>query len=496
MAQRSLRSSRARCSAAAASSCGTAAGRGGAATGVTRSAASRSLASCSGAQRFGRSGLRSGFVGLTLCLASGLGCAGHSELTRGARTALDAGRADDALALLNKRLDVETEEQLPASLSGDAALFLLDRAMVQQQRRQFELSSRDLEAADKAVELLDFSRQGADALAQYLFSDDSGPYRAPLYEKGMINAANMLNYLERRDLSGARVEARRFAIVRSSAGDISHGPPMALGSYLAGFVFEQSGRVNEALRYYDEALQARELLTFEPSIARLSRRGSYRSPRLSSLQERHPEAPEAEGGALLLVVNYGRVPAKVAKRVPIGLALTYAADAISPRNIARAQRLAAQGLVTWVNYPSLDEAPGTIALPLAELDGVGVPLGLAVDTEAEARRAWESVRGATIGSAVTRLLSRLAVGQAAKKAAGDGLLGALLSLGTQAGLTAADTPDTRSWATLPARTALARLQLAPGEHSVSLTWGGLTRRVHFEMPAEGWMVVGLTVLRR
>ena len=45
------------------------------------------------------------------------------------------------------------------------------------------------------------------------------------------------------------------------------------------------------------------------------------------------------------------------------------------------------------------------------------------------------------------------VGETTRQAAGGGVLGALLSLGTQATMTATDTPDTRSWSTLPARIA-------------------------------------------
>ena len=66
------------------------------------------------------------------------------------------------------------------------------------------------------------------------------------------------------------------------------------------------------------------------------------------------------------------------------------------------------------------------------------------------------------------MVTRVAVGQAAKAPANDDLAGVLLSLGTQAALTAADTPDTRSWSTLPGRIAFARVQLPPGEHTVEV----------------------------
>ena len=78
----------------------------------------------------------------------------------------------------------------------------------------------------------------------------------------MINTLNMLNYLEQRDLNGARVEARRLAVMQKYYRDTlnqPNNPVLGLGSLLAGFTFEKSGETDEALRYYDEALAARKI---------------------------------------------------------------------------------------------------------------------------------------------------------------------------------------------------------------------------------------------
>src|SRR5262245_33194280 len=94
------------------------------------------------------------------------GCAGHAEQTHGARTALDAGRPRAALAALNERLDVDSEKEVPPKIKGDNVLFVLDRAVVLQQLNQFPYSSRDLELADKQIELLDFSRGTLDDIGK------------------------------------------------------------------------------------------------------------------------------------------------------------------------------------------------------------------------------------------------------------------------------------------------------------------------------------------
>ena len=478
--------------------------------------------------------------------AVALGCSGHSAKTLEARQALDAGRPQRALALYNEALDVEDAQELPEDLEGDAALLLLDRSMVLQQLRDYELSSRDLRTADKQVEMLDFSRSAVDDIGKYIFSDDTGAYRAPPYEKLMVNTMNMVNYLAKGDLSGARIEARRLAVMQKYLRD--HDDPavamVAPGSYFAGFVFEKSGRADEALRYYDEALQHGTFPSLAEPVRRLSARSSYSTPRLRKLLEQFParpsrssepgspkspsqdrgeptataapppgasedEAPAAVAAQppaaqppaaqppaeLLVVLNYGRVPAKVAQRVPIGLALTYASGVLGAGDAARANRLAAQGLVTWVNYPELEKRQRPLRRPSFSIDGRWQRLEGALAVDEEARKAFEEHRGAIVASAITRMISRVVAGEATRAAAGrDSLIGVLLSLGTQAALTAADTPDTRSWATLPARVAIGRVTLPPGEHRIVLRAQNTHRRTQVNLKPGGWAVLVLTVL--
>ena len=444
---------------------------------------------------------------LAVCAFSALAaCAGHSDRTREIRSALDTMQPKRALALVNEELEVDRAEDVPEESSGDNALLILDRAMILQQLDSLKLSSRDLELADKQIEILDLSRNAVDDLGKYLFSDESGPYRAPAYEKLMINSMNMLNYLVRRDLNGARIEARRLTVMQKFIYE--HEDPalsmMAPGSYLAGFTFEKSGRPQEALRYYDEALKFGAYRSLVEPVRRLAAQASYRSPRIRKLlgdadplRSGKPEAadePVSQDGDLLVVVNFGRVPAKVAKRIPIGLALTYASGFISPTDHGRANALAAQGLVTWVNYPELGRARGQYDQPEFALGSRWMPLEGVLAVDAEAKRAWEDARGAVVASAITRMIARIVAGEAARRATGGGLTGLLVSLGTQATLTAVDTPDTRSWATLPARIAFGRLRVPAGTHLVTLGARGVRKQQRLAISPGGWAVLHLTVL--
>lgn len=466
-------------------------------------------------------------------LLAQVGCAGHSARTLEARNALDAGQPEKALQLYNEELEVDSEKDLPEDTGGDAALLLLDRAVILQQLELHELSARDLQIADKQVEMLDFSRSTADEIGKYLFSDDTGPYKAPPYEKLMVNTINMVNYLVRGDLNGARIEARRFAVMQKYLKD-NESPAAALlgaGSYLAGFTFELSGEPQVAMRYYDEALQYGKFRTLEDAIVRLSSRASYRTPRITEVLGRNslkgsptgnstvgaggvtpgaiapgPAASEVSAssppaaksddthGEVLVVISYGRVPAKKAERVPIGLALTYASGALSPNDHAQANALAAQGLVTWVNYPSLGKPRGKYSTASYSINRAAQPLD-AVPIDEHAIEAWNAQKGAVIASAITRMITRVIAGKAAQKAGGDGVLGLILSLTTQATLTATDTPDTRSWATLPARIALGRLRVPAGTHTVELRVSGEILRKTVVVKPRGFTAVNLTVLR-
>jgi hypothetical protein len=180
--------------------------------------------------------------------------------------------------------------------------------------------------------------------------------------------------------------------------------------------------------------------------------------------------------------------------VPIGLALTIASAYLSPANVSKANYLAAQGLVTWVNYPTLGKPRGQYGTPQFFLDERALPLEGMLAVDVEAKRAWKEAEGAIVASAITRMITRIVAGETTRQVAGGGVVGALLSLGTQATMTAVDTPDTRSWSTLPARIAFGRVRVPPGRRVIRLQAQGVEKRQVIDIPKGGWAVVPLTVL--
>jgi len=428
-----------------------------------------------------------------------VGCGGHEARTLKMRTALDAGNAKAALEAVNEELDVKSSKDLPKDIKGDNAILVLDRASIQQGLIDFPLSKQDFEAADKSIDMLDLARNAGDSIGEYVFSGSSGRYQAPPYEKLMINTLNMLNYLETKDLNGARIEARRLSVMQKYYRDTlekGDNPVLGLGSLLAGFTYEKSGEVDEALRYYDEALAFTGFQTIGESVRRLAPQGSYRSPRIAAVLKGEAKPGGDDTGEVLFVVGYGRVAHKISNRIPIGLALTYFSGAISPNDRVAANKIAAQGLVTWVNFPSLAPGRGKWDIPSCRLDDEYVQLEEAVDVDTQVREEWKKIEGKIIVSAITRLIARFAVGQGIQAAAGkDSVIGLVASLGAQATLTALDTPDTRSWETLPARIAVARVRLPAGRHRVVIDARGWARTQEIAVEKGSWQVISLMALR-
>lgn len=431
------------------------------------------------------------------------GCATHSEITLPVRQALDAGNPHAAIALLDEQMEVKAPTDLPAEMDSEHSLFVLDRGSIQQSIARFGDSKRDLEAADKAIDMLDLAHDAKDSIGTYIFSGSAGKYQAPPYEKLMINTLDMVNYLELQDLNGARIEARRLAVMQKYFSDDlkeDDNPVLGLGGFLAGLTFEESDQPDEALRWYDQTLQFAGFHSLRDPVRLLLTKGQYRSPRLKDVESAGPppSAPEDEGqGEIVFVVGYGRVPHKIPHRIPIGLALTWFSGALAPNDVSAANKLAAQGLVTWVNYPTLGPEQGTYAVPAAMIDGKYVQLEEAVNVTEQVRGEWKKIEGKIIVSAITRMISRFAAGSIVGAVAGqkNGILGELLNLGTQVTLTALDKPDTRSWETLPARVAIARVRVPAGSHTIHLDARGVRRDLTVQVDKGGWSLVSLMALR-
>ncbi len=434
------------------------------------------------------------------------GCGGYADTSQAFRSALTTGRVNPALERVNEALGVDRADQLPSQPTGDTPLLLLERATILQALGNSKLSARDFQAADKTLEVLDLANDTAGDIGKYLFSDDATAYKAPPHEKLLLNTVNLLNYLVMGDASGAKIEARRFTINRKWLQDDNEGRGMlALGSFLAGFAFEVAGEPGPAMRHYGDAQDAGAFPGVLDSARRLAARSGESDKRLKLGEVGDAPKGDDEKAELLVVVQTGMAPYKRPERLPIGAAVVAASHPrrgarLSSKQRRRANVFAAKGILKWVNYPSLKRVRGTNrGVVRIGVDGQQLDARVALNVGDSVIAQHEAIKGTLIAASITRLLTRAVAGEATqaatKSAGGSGIAGLLLGLAVEGALTAADTPDTRSWVTLPSRFHIARARIPAGNHTVAVRYRGRVRTAQVALKPGGWAVLNFSDLR-
>ncbi len=446
---------------------------------------------------------------LIVLAVTATGCAGYAGEVAEMRTALQHGNKPLALEKINDALDVKEPDEYPKKLKGDNALLLLERAMIKQGLGDIESSAEDFKVADKHLELLDLKNDTMGNIGKFIFSDDATVYKAPAYEKLLVNTFNLLNYLALGDIEGARVEARRLRVMQEylAGEDSEQHALLGLGSYLAGFAFEMSGQREQSLSFYAEALDDGSYPSLAEPLARLRACGDFKDERIDRFLQGKPAAtcqgtPKGKG-TLLIVSGCGLVPHKVPKRIPIGAAMVLAGALLTDGQILQAKGLAARGLLTWINFPHLERTPHRFSSTRTLVNGAEIPTEPGMDITNKVLAAWESINGKLMAAAIVRLITRLAAGLATEKAvseaSGSAVGGLLAGLAVQGTLTAMDTPDTRSWVTLPSSVFFARAEVSAGTHVVSVVFQGkggtVTEKRTVTVKEGGFIVVPVSSMR-
>jgi len=417
------------------------------------------------------------------------GCATYTDQISAAHLAVDGGDFVGGIEELNAVLGVGGDEELPDNWSADRPLAVLERGMLQQVLGNYELSARDISAAEEELEWLDLDPDTLGSIGEYIYSDSAGVYKAPPTERLSLNALNMLNYLSVGDLPGASVEARRFTVAREYLESIDQESHGAFGSYLAGFVFEQLGQIDRALRYYEEALDAGDLAAIRGPVLRLSGRGSYRGEKLRGYLERVEEPSsgevearatgEKENGDILLVIGLGRAPYKIPERVPVGAAVGIAGVYVGA-DPDILEYTATKVLV----YPEMVGRENLMDGASVKLNGRDMPVELLTDLGAEVAREYETIKPQIISSAIARVIARAAIAEGARAAGRQDSkgLGVVAALAVEAAMVALDRPDTRSWTFMPDRIYVSRLSAPPGTHDLQIgLWGRYPQRQIIEL---------------
>lgn len=409
------------------------------------------------------------------------GCAGYVDQTSRLRSDLSAGSAQAALASVNAQLGIEKLTDDPNPDVKNRMLLILERATLLQALESNQQSAASFQSVDDQLEVNDLTQDTLGNIAEFLYSGDSKVYKAAPFEKLLLNSLNMLNYMVMGKSNGAKIEARRFDINRNFLADKSRQDPSihAFGSYLAGLAFEQAGEPNKAMRFYGDAYQTAATPELIATVRALHQRSGATDPRLSKVLN-GAKPPTSTSGELVVVIQEGLIPRRVAERIPLGAAVTrVTADPhyrynMSQKERAQANRIAVKGLVTWVNFPSLKVSRERVPIVSVSVSGQSHQPALSLNLKSVAVDYFKRSQGKIIAAAITRTISRAIAGMATEaltNRSGGGPLAFLLGVMVQGTLTAADTPDTRGWVTLPARIHHLRIPLPEGAHSVRVRVG-------------------------
>jgi hypothetical protein len=333
----------------------------------------------------------------------------------------------------------------------------------------------------------------------------------------LLSTLNMLNYLSLGNLEDARVEARRLDITEHTLADENKENDKALlgiGDYLSGFTFEMSGRYEQALQKYAEASQNNNYLSLNKLIPQLASCTSYRDELIDSIIAANPQSVEDganpgcsagsdKTGSLLVVTSSGLAPYKRANRLPIGAAVVLAGAFLTPVQLNQANDFAVKGLLKWVNFPELVQSSPQFTKVSVSVDGTPVNIELGENVSLLVKSYWEQIKGKLIAAAIVRMIARAVAGagtnQAIKSASGDSGLGLLAQVLVEGAMTVADTPDTRTWNTLPAAFFISRVELPPGEHNIKIDFFGNGKTIsvnkRIKITSGGFTVIPVHTMR-
>ncbi len=416
------------------------------------------------------------------------------------RTELKNGNPDQALRRVEDQLQTTADQEMPTSISGDQALYLLERGVLQQAVGDFSRSARDLMTADNRLEYLDLSTANSLELGKYLYSERSTTYRAPAHERLTLNALNMINFLARGNDEGARVEARRFDLIEHffvrEDEQVIRRELRAFGHYMGGVSFERGGNFLEAARHYGKAyyfgINTEPLRKRLVDLYRLTgyKPGELRAKDRTALEEISSAASTGSisreqykkqylsGGDTLIILQTGMVPYRETKRYSVDRSLRIARGTNHPRLHLTDDEA--------TRFRSASVRAGFSTIPFLELTQGGMPPNRTtnlrtvspeskelspfahVNLALQVEQAWKERRGALMAAAITRFLTRLAaagvITHQVRQSTDSRGLGILAGLTTYLTLSALDQPDTRSWVTLPGEIRLFRTNLSPESH--------------------------------
>ena len=354
-------------------------------------------------------------------------------------------------------------------------LYHFDHAMALHLKGDWSASNQDVAAAGELIDELYTKSLSGEALA-FLSNDMALPYAGENFQRVGIHVLGLLNYALLGLKDEALVEAKKAEQRLKQTQDAVGGGKVAysedaLARYLSALLYEEAGGQERWDAYLDYKHSLRALEAYHRDYGQpLPRRIGVDLQRLAKGLGEAGEAKEweqrfgpFEGATLketassrcevVVLLFEGLAPAKVSEGVQLPIVLKDGTrqffTAAFPAYRRRDEEPASAWVLVGEQREELEVFQDWAAIAVRDLkDRVGL---LTLKAIARATAKFQAAR---------------AIQQEARKAGQGAEL--LAFLGTNLYSLASEQADTRSWRTLPARVQLARLDLPPGRHRVSL----------------------------
>ncbi len=354
--------------------------------------------------------------------------------------------------------------------TGNEVLYYLDRALILQLNRDFSSSADSLEKAKARYDEL-YTHSLTNEAATWVVNDNLAPYRAPAYERVLMNVFQAFNYLQMDNLSEALVEARdidsKFPVVSELYAQDKHVfEDNGFARLWCGILYEAAGSredLNDAFIAYKQALIVYDAYyggTYVPEVLqynliRLAKK--FNDPALSGYQSRFPGIRlEPEGHAVAtvyLLESVGFSPVKISQMIPVPLE---------------------DGLITKMAFPQFIHRPyvaHSSRLILAGKSGPAVTAGagLAADIEGLADKDLSTKKALILAKSLARPALKYLVERNQKEAIEKKhgyLAGQLFGLFSDVYNFYTEQADVRSWQALPAQVHVACVRVPAGTYDV------------------------------
>jgi hypothetical protein len=353
-------------------------------------------------------------------------------------------------------------------------LYQLDLGALYHYAGDPDSSNKYLFEAEKEIEDLYTKSISLTALS-FLLNDNVIPYEGEDFEKVLVNVFLALNYASKGMDEDALVEARKVDLklreyARQYDGKNKYQDD-AFIRYIAGVLYENEGEINDAFISYKKSYETygtyeREYHTSAPAflLDDLVRTGSYLSfddevEAYKELGGREPDGAGERSGGIIVIAYVGKSPVKIEERptvsVPDSSGTLHTFQIALPKFVPR-YRSGRSYSVTVVGVGDTMRAGALLAENITAIAG----------------KSLEDRLGLTYLKSGGRALAKFLASEKAKKDIKEGgdsrLKNFLASLALDVAVGISEQADTRSWRTLPAEIHLARLNLLPGEYTVSI----------------------------